>query len=65
MGSEMCIRDSMYTLPVALALFAVGANGTNYGLLLAGSVVVVLPMIVIFVFLQRYFIQGIASTGIK
>jgi len=57
--------DDMYTLPVALALFAVGANGTNYGLLLAGSVVVVLPMIVIFLFLQRYFIQGIASTGIK
>ena len=57
--------DDMYTLPVALALFAVGANGTNYGLLLAGSVVVVLPMIVVFLFLQRYFIQGIASTGIK
>ncbi|KRE24976.1 carbohydrate ABC transporter permease [Agromyces sp. Soil535] len=57
--------DDMYTLPVALALFAVGANGTNYGLLLAGSVVVVLPMILIFLFLQRYFIQGIASTGIK
>jgi len=57
--------DDMYTLPVALALFAVGANGTNYGLLLAGSVVVVLPMILVFLFLQRYFIQGIASTGIK
>lgn len=57
--------DNMYTLPVALALFSVGANGTNYGLLLAGAVVVVLPIIVVFLFLQRYFIQGIASTGIK
>ena len=57
--------DDMYTLPVALALFAVGANGTNYGLLLAGSVVVVLPMILVFLFLQRYYIQRIASTGIK
>lgn len=57
--------DDMYTLPVALALFAVGANGTNYGLLLAGAVTVVLPIVVVFLFLQRYFIQGIASTGIK
>jgi multiple sugar transport system permease protein len=57
--------DDMYTLPVALALFAVGANGTNYGLLLAGAVTVVLPIVIVFLFLQRYFIQGIASTGIK
>ncbi|TDO49918.1 multiple sugar transport system permease protein [Kribbella sp. VKM Ac-2527] len=57
--------DNMYTLPVALALFAVGANGTNYGLLLAGSVAVVLPIVTVFLCLQRYFIQGIASTGIK
>lgn len=57
--------DDMYTLPVALALFSIGANGTNYGLLLAGAVVVVLPIIVVFLFLQRYFIQGIANTGIK
>jgi len=57
--------EDKYTLPVALALFAVGANGTNYGLLLAGAVVVVVPIIVLFLFLQRYFIQGIANTGIK
>lgn len=57
--------EDKYTLPVALALFSVGANGTNYGLLLAGSVAVVLPIIIVFLILQRYFIQGIASTGIK
>jgi hypothetical protein len=33
--------DDKYALPVALALLAVGANGTNYGGLLAGSVAVV------------------------
>lgn len=57
--------EDMYTLPVALALFSVGANGTNYGLLLAGAVAVVLPIIVLFLALQRHFIQGIANTGIK
>ncbi|MET0715768.1 MAG: carbohydrate ABC transporter permease [Mycetocola sp.] len=57
--------EDKYTLPVALALFSVGANGTNYGLMLAGAVVVVLPILFLFLFLQRYFIQGIANTGIK
>jgi multiple sugar transport system permease protein len=57
--------EDMYTLPVALALYAVGQNATRYGLLMAGSVVVVLPIIVIFLLLQRYFVRGIATTGIK
>jgi multiple sugar transport system permease protein len=57
--------EDMYTLPVALALYAVGQNATRYGLLMAGSVVVVLPIIAIFLLLQRYFVRGIATTGIK
>ncbi|MGY0064159.1 carbohydrate ABC transporter permease [Streptomyces sp. LZ34] len=57
--------EDHYTLPVALALFSVGANGTNYGLLLAGAVTVVAPIILLFLFLQRHFVQGIANTGIK
>lgn len=57
--------DQMYTLPVALALVSIGANGTNYGLLLAGSVVIITPVLVLFLALQKYFIQGIANTGIK
>jgi len=57
--------ESKYTLPVALALYAVGQNATKYGLLLAGSVVVVVPVIVVFLFLQRRIMQGIAMTGIK
>jgi len=57
--------ESKFTLPVALALFAVGQNATKYGLLLAGSVVVVLPMLIVFLVLQRRIIQGVAMTGIK
>ena len=57
--------EDKYTLPVALALYAVGQNATQYGLLLAGSVVVVVPVLVIFLFLQRHIMQGIAMTGIK
>jgi multiple sugar transport system permease protein len=57
--------EEKYTLPVALALFAIGQNSTKYGLLLAGSVVVVLPVLVVFLVLQRRIMQGIAMTGIK
>ena len=57
--------EDKYTLPVALALYAVGQNATKYGLLLAGSVVVVIPVLVVFLVLQRRIMQGIAMTGIK
>ena len=57
--------DRMYTLPVAIALFATGQQETNVALLMAGSVVVILPVLIVFIALQRYFTQGIAMTGIK
>ncbi len=57
--------EDKYTLPVALALYSVGQNQTRYGLLLAGSVVVVLPVLIVFVLFQRHFVHGIATTGLK
>jgi multiple sugar transport system permease protein len=57
--------EEMYTLPVALSLYSTGQNATNYGLLLAGSVLIITPILLLFVALQRHFIQGVASTGIK
>ena len=57
--------EDMYTLPVALALYSVGQNSTNYGLLLAGACVVLVPVLVVFLALQRHFVQGLATTGLK
>jgi multiple sugar transport system permease protein len=57
--------EDKYTLPVALALYSVGQNRVNYGLLLAGAVVVVLPVLIVFLALQRHFLRGIATTGLK
>lgn len=54
-----------YTLPVALSLYSTGQNSTNYGVLLAGSVLIITPILLLFIALQRFFIQGVASTGIK
>lgn len=55
----------LYTLPVALSLYSTGQHSTNYGLLLAGSVLVITPILLLFALLQRWFIQGIATTGLK
>lgn len=57
--------EDKYTLPVALALYSTGQNQTDYGLLLAGAVVVVVPILVLFLLLQRYIVQGVSMTGIK
>ncbi|MGP3960290.1 carbohydrate ABC transporter permease [Nonomuraea sp. 3N208] len=57
---------SSYTLPVGLAATSQAASHvTDYGLLLAGAIVVMLPVLVLFLFLQRYFVQGIAGTGMR
>jgi multiple sugar transport system permease protein len=57
--------EQMYTLPVAVATFAIGQNATDYGLLMAGSTVLVTPVLVVFLVLQRYFQPGIATSGLK
>jgi multiple sugar transport system permease protein len=57
--------EDKYTLPVALALYSIGQNRTDFGLLLAGAVVVVLPVLIVFILLQRHFMRGIATTGLK
>lgn len=42
-----------------------GAYGTNWGLVMAASMVVVIPLIVIFLLAQRWIMEGIADTGSK
>lgn len=56
-----------YTLPVALATFATDPNksGGSNGMLMAGSLLIVLPVLVVFIALQRHFTQGIATAGMK
>ena len=56
----------LMTVPLglnSLRLFA--AEARNLNLLMAGTTLSVIPTLIVFVFLQRYFIQGIALTGIK
>jgi multiple sugar transport system permease protein len=57
--------EENFTLPVALAIFARGQFAADYGLLMAGSVVLVVPVIMLFLLLQRHFTQSFTMTGIK
>lgn len=62
----VALSDASYTLPVGLAtLSQSSSNVTDYGLIMAGAAVVMLPVLALFALLQRYFVQGIAAVGLK
>lgn len=54
----------MRTLPVGLSQFITEA-GPNYNLLMAYSSIIIVPVIVLYVFLQKYVIEGVSRSGIK
>jgi alpha-1,4-digalacturonate transport system permease protein len=56
--------ERLYTLPVALALLN-GQLVVPYPVVLAMSVMSIIPVLLIFIFMQRQLIQGIAHTGLK
>ena len=56
--------SNSYTLPVGLQ-FLIGQFSTNFGPLLAMSFLSILPMLLVFAVFQRYFVEGVARTGIK
>ncbi|NLN77765.1 MAG: carbohydrate ABC transporter permease [Armatimonadetes bacterium] len=58
------LDESKYTLSLGLAMFT-GQYGNEYGMLMAVSAVVTIPIIVLFFFTQRTFIQGMTMSGIK
>lgn len=57
-------KDKFRTLPVGLQTFSTDV-GTVYNLLMAAATFSILPILILFLFTQRYFVQGIARTGLK
>lgn len=53
------------TVPLGLAAFQLEQGHTNIPQLMAGSVISIVPIIVVFLLLQRYYIEGVALTGLK
>ncbi len=58
-------RKHTYTLPLALQAYQNTHGGVQWNFLMAASAVTVIPIIVLFFFAQKTFIQGIATTGTK
>lgn len=68
MGPLIYLNDpDRYTLALGLATFKndFQALGTQWSLLMAASVIFTVPMIVLFFMFQRYFMEGVATTGLK
>lgn len=57
-------RTEMRTLANGLALF-IGQNTIEYGAAFAGALISLLPMFVLYLFGQKYFVQGMTSAGLK
>ena len=53
------------TLASGLVMTFLGEASTNWGYMMAASIVAAIPVTIIFVFLQRYFIQGLTSGAVK
>jgi multiple sugar transport system permease protein len=58
-------RQETYTLALGLQFFQSQHGGTQWNYLLAASALVILPVMVLYFFAQKFFIEGISMTGIK
>jgi multiple sugar transport system permease protein len=56
--------ESKKTIQIGLRMF-ISQYSAEYGLIMAGSVVVLIPVLIVFLALQKYFVQGIATSGMK
>lgn len=59
-------REEVITLPVALATLQAGPRAlTEWNLVMAGAVVTVLPILIVYLLAQKWFVQGVVASGIK
>jgi multiple sugar transport system permease protein len=57
-------RTELKTIQIGLRMF-ISQYSAEYGLIMAASVVALVPVFIVFLALQRFFVEGIASTGLK
>lgn len=57
-------KTELKTIQIGLRMF-ISQYSAEYGLIMAASVVVLIPVLIVFLSLQKYFVQGVASSGIK
>jgi multiple sugar transport system permease protein len=59
------LDQKTFTLSLGLQAYQSQNGGTSWNLLMAASAMVIAPVIILFFFTQKLFIQGIAITGLK
>ncbi|MCD7885058.1 MAG: carbohydrate ABC transporter permease [Lachnospiraceae bacterium] len=57
-------KNELKTIQIGLRMF-ISQYSAEYGLIMAASIIALIPVLIIFLSLQKYFVQGVASTGIK
>lgn len=58
-------NKASWTIQLGIKNTFIGQYSSEYGLLMAASVVSLIPVLIVFLVLQKYFVEGIANTGIK
>ena len=58
-------NKASWTIQLGIKNTFIGQYSTEYGLLMAASVVSLIPVLIVFLMLQKYFVEGVANTGIK
>ncbi len=58
-------KESMYTMPVGLRFFVGGFAEQQWGYFAAGSIVAAVPVMILFLFLQRFLISGLTAGAVK
>ena len=58
------INQNLWTIQIGMRMF-IGQHATEFGLIMAIATVSLIPILVVFLSLQRFFVQGIATSGLK
>lgn len=56
--------ETKKTIQLGLKMF-IGQFAAEYGLIMAGSIITLIPVLIVFLSLQKYFVEGVAATGLK
>ncbi len=64
LAATLMDKENMYTAPVGLRFF-VGGFSQQWGYFAAGSIIVTIPVVVLFLFLQKYLVSGLTAGAVK
>lgn len=61
----MINKSELFTVPLALAAFIESHSEINYPAIMAATVLSTIPLLILFLFINRYFVQSVISSGVK